>query len=52
MASRKPYRLVFAASMSVSISVGVRCSRLRNSELGRREIDCSVCARWRYEFEM
>jgi hypothetical protein len=37
VASRRPYRLVFAASMSASISVGVRCSRLRNSELGRRD---------------
>src|ERR1035437_8886397 len=36
VASRWPYRLSFAASMSFSTSVSVRCSRLRNSLFGRR----------------
>src|ERR1700722_19792495 len=36
VASRWPWRLLFAASIRVATSVGVRCSRLRNSALGRR----------------
>jgi hypothetical protein len=36
VASRRPWRLPLAASISRSISASVRCSRVRRSALGRR----------------